>query len=188
MPHCLSSQWWSLIPVEQLLYSRLLMCKRIGAQLAAEGSSSHPANPGATESGIQTMPDGTSVPSDYFYGHLLESCEKLFDNVIDQATFEDTVRFMFGMKAYNLFTLDKVIGALIKQVRLVWYRVSCLAYIDARRSNSFCLTVRTRNWCNCFNASAKIHRLLYKIKLIIAEKRRVWLVQRNICTALIMFV
>lgn len=68
------------------------------------------------------MPDGTAIPenvataAEYFYGHLLESCEKLFDNVIDQATFEDTARFMFGMKAYNVFTLDKVIGALIKQV------------------------------------------------------------------------
>jgi len=56
--------------------------------------------------------------AEFFYGHLLESCEKLFDNAIDQATFEDTVRYMFGMKAYNVFTLDKVIGALIKQVRL----------------------------------------------------------------------
>jgi paired amphipathic helix protein Sin3a len=69
------------------------------------------------------MPDGTTLPGDlanpaeHFYGHLLESCEKLFDNVIDQSTFEDTARYMFGMKAYNVFTLDKVIGALVKQVR-----------------------------------------------------------------------
>ena len=116
--------------VEQLLYSRLMLCKRIGAQLAAEGS--HVANPVALDVGMQTMPDGTAVPENamnaagYFYGHLLESCEKLFDNVIDQAMFEDTVRFMFGMKAYNVFTLDKVIGALIKQVGLLWVSALCL--------------------------------------------------------------
>jgi paired amphipathic helix protein Sin3a len=118
------------------------MCKRIGGQLAAEGPSSHTANPSATESGIQTMPDGTSVPenagnaADYFYGHLLESCEKLFDNVIDQATFEDTVRFMFGMKAYNVFTLDKVIGALIKQVRLICSLASHYVLLTSIRAGS----------------------------------------------------
>ncbi|KAF8574590.1 hypothetical protein K439DRAFT_1649744 [Ramaria rubella] len=106
-----------------LLYSRLLLCKRLGAQLAAAGEPS--SQTVATDSRMQTMPDGISVPenvataAEYFYGHLLESCEKLFDNVIDQPTFEDTVRFMFGMKAYNVFTLDKVIGALIKQVQMI---------------------------------------------------------------------
>lgn len=108
---------------EQLLYSRLLLCKRIGAQLAAEGSSSCAIDPVAADSGVELMPDSTAVPgnaAEYFYGHLLELCEKIFDNVIDQATFEDTVRYMFGMKAYNVFTLDKVIGALIKQVISSW--------------------------------------------------------------------
>ena len=68
------------------------------------------------------MPDGTSIPdhvataAEFFYSHLLESLERLFDNAIDQVTFEDTIRYMFGMKAYNVFTLDKVIGSLIKQV------------------------------------------------------------------------
>ena len=68
------------------------------------------------------MIDGVPAPehignaAEHFYSHLLECCEKLFDNVIDQSTFEDTARYMFGMKAYNVFTLDKVIGALIKQV------------------------------------------------------------------------
>jgi paired amphipathic helix protein Sin3a len=91
------------------------------------------------ESGIHTMPDGTAIPENpmnaatYFYGHLLEACEKLFDNVIDQAMFEDTVRFMFGMKAYNVFTLDKVIGALIKQVRLTLVQAVCLAYAGRYR-------------------------------------------------------
>ena len=87
----------------------------------------------AADSGMQSMPDGTAVPenaAEYFYGHLLESCEKLFDNLIDQAMFEDTVRFMFGMKAYNVFTLDKVIGALIKQVRLNCIPAISLTYVE----------------------------------------------------------
>ena len=72
------------------------MCKRLGAQLT-KGLSTNIVCYVATESGLQTMPDGTAVPenamnaAECFYSHLLESCERLFDNVIDQATFEDTV-------------------------------------------------------------------------------------------------
>ncbi|KAF8527835.1 hypothetical protein BU17DRAFT_73529 [Hysterangium stoloniferum] len=110
-----------------LLYSRLLLCKNLGLDLASAPTATltHFPNPAASQTSTETMPDGTALPGDlansaeHFYGHLLESCEKLFDNVIDQATFEDTVRYMFGMKAYNVFTLDKIIGALIKQVQFI---------------------------------------------------------------------
>ncbi|KIJ29114.1 hypothetical protein M422DRAFT_54338 [Sphaerobolus stellatus SS14] len=105
-----------------LLYSRLLLCKRLGEELA--GAAKQSAN-GVPEGASHMMLDGVPAPehignaAEHFYSHLLECCEKLFDNVIDQATFEDTARYMFGMKAYNVFTLDKVIGALIKQVQII---------------------------------------------------------------------
>ncbi|KAG8896684.1 Transcriptional regulatory protein sin3 [Tulasnella sp. 408] len=38
---------------------------------------------------------------------------------MDQATFEDHMRFMFGIRAYHLFTIDKVVGSVIKQVQAV---------------------------------------------------------------------
>ena len=37
-------------------------------------------------------------PASEFYPHLLEACERLFDNEIDQQTFEEIVRYMFGIK------------------------------------------------------------------------------------------
>ncbi len=55
-------------------------------------------------------------PAKYYYQYMLDACEKLFDTEIDQNTFEEQLRFMFGTKAYLLFTMDKVISALIKQV------------------------------------------------------------------------
>jgi histone deacetylase complex regulatory component SIN3 len=64
-------------------------------------------------------------PAKYYYQYMLDACEKLFDAEIDQNTFEEQLRFMFGTKAYLLFTVDKVISALIKQVcaqMSVWKR------------------------------------------------------------------
>ena len=42
-------------------------------------------------------------PAAYFYPFLLESCERLFDNAIDQQTFEEITRHMFGTKVLLLF-------------------------------------------------------------------------------------
>ncbi|KAG9041544.1 Transcriptional regulatory protein sin3 [Tulasnella sp. UAMH 9824] len=58
-------------------------------------------------------------PASQFYEHLLECCEQLFDAEMDQSTFEDHMRFMFGIRAYHLFTIDKVVGSVIKQVQAV---------------------------------------------------------------------
>lgn len=40
-----------------------------------------------------------SNPAVHYYPYLLECCERLFDNEIDQQTFEDIARYMFGTKA-----------------------------------------------------------------------------------------
>jgi len=51
---------------------------------------------------------------------MLESIERLFENDIEQHLFEDQMRSMFGIKeAYKLFTIDKLIGSIIKQVQVV---------------------------------------------------------------------
>ncbi|EJC98663.1 uncharacterized protein FOMMEDRAFT_161494 [Fomitiporia mediterranea MF3/22] len=60
-----------------------------------------------------------SRPEAHFYSYLLDACEKLFEGELDQASFEENMRFLFGTKAYIVFTLDKLIAALIKQVRNV---------------------------------------------------------------------
>ena len=68
------------------------------------------------------MVNGIDKPSTsdgtHLYELMLESCERLFDNEIEQTAFEDQMRRMFGIKeAYKIFTIDKLIGLIIKQVR-----------------------------------------------------------------------
>lgn len=38
----------------------------------------------------------------HFYDLLLESCEKLFDNELEQGAFEDQLRYMFGIQVIHL--------------------------------------------------------------------------------------
>ncbi|KAF8625181.1 hypothetical protein AX15_005490 [Amanita polypyramis BW_CC] len=133
-PFFANTTFYTLLRLLQLLYSRLLMCKEVGAQLAEQKHASLVANKVAVELGLddpngpsavlsQTMEvlgeRGASEASNVVYMYLLNACEKLFDNELDQATFEEHMRWFFGTKAYQLFTLDKLITALVKQVQTI---------------------------------------------------------------------
>ncbi|KAG9013164.1 Transcriptional regulatory protein sin3 [Tulasnella sp. JGI-2019a] len=73
----------------------------------------------ATGPGASRLIASGPNPAHKFYEHTLECCEQLFDGEMDQAMFEDHMRFMFGIRAYHLFTVDKVVGSIIKQVQAV---------------------------------------------------------------------
>ena len=111
----------------KLLYSRLLTAKQVSRTLVRDGSYPWIPNPIAVELGMNDVSWGstTAVPvnaineeidTDHFYRLLLNCIEKLFDGELEQTTFEDFARITFGTEAYQLFTVDKVIGILNKQV------------------------------------------------------------------------
>ena len=53
-----------------------------------------------------------------FYSELFGLLDRFFENVdeMDQSSFEDQLRGMFGTSAYVLFTSDKLVSAIFKQV------------------------------------------------------------------------
>ena len=83
------------------MYARLQLFKGLASRAAAESPSSFQPNQTAGTLGLLTdtafLNDRASDPS-HFYPLLLESCERLFDNDIDVAVFEEQVRYMFGVK------------------------------------------------------------------------------------------
>jgi paired amphipathic helix protein Sin3a len=107
----------------QLLYSRILNCKNIADQLVAE--KKQPINPIAIKLGL-AEPDTQYFgiergenPAQHYYGHLLSMAERLFENEVDVGTYEETLRLMFGTKAYTMFTLDRVVAAIVKQTQTI---------------------------------------------------------------------
>lgn len=97
-----------------------MTCKTIAEQLAAEHTQ--PINPIAIKLGLAEpdtqyfgIEEGEN-PAEHYYGHLLMSAEKLFEGEIDANQFEELLRVMFGTKAYIMFTLDRVVAAVVKQV------------------------------------------------------------------------
>ncbi|KAJ7104329.1 histone deacetylase complex, SIN3 component [Mycena belliarum] len=113
--------FYALLRLLEVLYSRLALFKGIAAKLATQNPSQAPKDPGSFPHPDNVKLGDRASHVEHFYDILLESCERLFDNELEQHVFEDQMRFMFGIKdAYKIFTIDKVIGCLIKQVQLLF--------------------------------------------------------------------
>ncbi|ORX34170.1 hypothetical protein BD324DRAFT_636920 [Kockovaella imperatae] len=118
-----NSHYYVLLRLIEIMYSRLKRCKDLADQLAKE--KQQPINPIAIKLGLadpETQNFGIEAgenPAQYYYQNLLSLAEKLFENELDVNTFEETLRFMFGTKAYILFTLDRVVAAIVKQTQTI---------------------------------------------------------------------
>ncbi|CAM0137869.1 unnamed protein product [Umbelopsis sp. WA50703] len=105
----------------QLLFERLVKMKELGKALEADPKKSRMPNKTAVDLGIQyTRFDALDLDySNGNYGALLDLIDKFFDPDynIEQQMFEECCRYIFGTDAYIMFTIDKLVAALIKQVQ-----------------------------------------------------------------------
>ncbi|KAI9014417.1 hypothetical protein CLU79DRAFT_767523 [Phycomyces nitens] len=86
------------------------------------------------------------------YHALLNLIDKFFEENIDQQQFEESARYIFGTKAYVIFTIDKLILTLIRHIHDIVTRDSCQSLIS--------LFEKEREVENPDSQSIKIYRLL----------------------------
>ncbi|OLL23300.1 Transcriptional regulatory protein SIN3 [Neolecta irregularis DAH-3] len=102
----------------QTIYTRLLEFKNLESFAQAERERRVP-NPTAADLGLRNTRfdevESALVASGKAYAWLLELCDKLIENESD-ANFEDSLRVVYGTRAYKMFTIDKVVGMLCKQI------------------------------------------------------------------------
>ena len=117
-----NSPFYCFVRIFHTIYHRLAAFKDL-ARLLAEQPAHQRLNPLAVDLGLATpmsiIDDLDHNPAGQYYPHLLELAEKLFDGEIDQQTYEEQLRYMAGIKAYPLFTLDKLINAVVKHVHTI---------------------------------------------------------------------
>ncbi|KAF4616526.1 hypothetical protein D9613_008571 [Agrocybe pediades] len=104
-----NTTFYTLLRIVEILYSRLKLFRGIAADIAQK--EKQPTKKAAMY-GVKD--------NKHLYEFLLGQIEALFTNELEQHVFEDQTRAIFGYKdAYKIFTVDKVIGAIIKQVQMV---------------------------------------------------------------------
>ncbi|KAF8746822.1 Histone deacetylase (HDAC) interacting, partial [Rhizoctonia solani] len=113
-----------LLRIIQIWYSRLVSLKKL-AKTLSESETSYLENPLAVQLGLNdAVPPSAHrlIPANSkainpaeFYPTLLDASERMFDGEIDWQQFEEVARFMFGTKAYVVFTIDLFASRVIKQ-------------------------------------------------------------------------
>lgn len=115
--------FYTLLRMVEVLYSRLHLFKNIAVERVNDPSFNTRPSVTAMDLELLEAHEGQGqtpvrVTALQYYELMLETCERLFDNQIEQLAFEDQMREMFGLHdAYKIFTIDKVLASLIKHVQ-----------------------------------------------------------------------
>lgn len=104
----------------------------MSAKIAAQQhSKSRRPNPGhSTAAGLAAQTINVNNPSkEHYYEFLLETCERLFDNEVEQHAFEDQMRAVFGIQV-------RILG------HSYAYLTRCLRYFWSRTLTEFSLWIK----------------------------------------------
>ncbi|KAF9433156.1 Transcriptional regulatory protein sin3 [Entomortierella beljakovae] len=117
-----NTTYYCFFRLYQLVYSRLETIKVAASELSKTISERKLINPAAIDLGLQD-PDAVEAEQNNdtgdSYAKFLGLIHKVFDGELDQTAFEEQARHIFATKAYIVFTLDKVIAALLKQMHTI---------------------------------------------------------------------
>ncbi|RIA87755.1 hypothetical protein C1645_776535 [Glomus cerebriforme] len=122
----------------QMLFSRLEQMKE-GAQEKASNSLNKGQNVAATDLGIQNNRLDPEIDMDLNRGDpytvMLELIEKQFDGEMELPIFEESLRYIYGTKAYIMFTVDKLVQNMTKYMQTLVSDSKSSALISLFESN-----------------------------------------------------
>ena len=102
----------------QMLFSRLLKMKELSDELENVPTRSDVLNATAVELGLQTgNPPSFTQKSRYL--ELIKLIYQLIDNDADPNDFEERVRGMYWTSGYLVFTIDRLIQSIVKQLQII---------------------------------------------------------------------
>ncbi|OBZ85577.1 putative Xaa-Pro aminopeptidase P [Choanephora cucurbitarum] len=102
----------------QICYDRLYKMKKIDRDYRYNGEKAKLMNKAALELNISST-TYHSIEMDFragYYKTLLKLIDRFFDDEIDQTVFEECTRYLFGNKAYTMFTIDKLMLSIMRQL------------------------------------------------------------------------
>ncbi|KAI9487677.1 MAG: hypothetical protein EXX96DRAFT_473102, partial [Benjaminiella poitrasii] len=112
------STFYCFFRLFQMCYERLYKMKQIDRDYRYNGEKAKLMTKAALELNI-TSATFNSIKMDFksgYYKTLLNLIDKFFDDEFDQHVFEECTRYLFGNQAYILFTIDKLMLAIMRQL------------------------------------------------------------------------
>ncbi|OBZ86626.1 Paired amphipathic helix protein Sin3b [Choanephora cucurbitarum] len=120
IPFFCHTNYYCLVRLYHVLFERLYRLKSLSDQIKANPSLGKRCNTTAKELDLITTRFDDIDLSNGYYEAAIEIMDRFFKGEYDQNTFEENLRYVFGIDAYIVFTVDKVLQSLIKQIQTVW--------------------------------------------------------------------
>ncbi|XP_061381301.1 paired amphipathic helix protein Sin3b isoform X2 [Danaus plexippus] len=115
-----TSSWYLFLRLHGVLCARLCGARQAAQQLAAGEAARASTRPPSVAAALRlkptNLPADASSPSEY-YNALLELVKGVLDGNVESSAYEDAAREMLGIKAYPLYTLDKVVSIAVRQLQ-----------------------------------------------------------------------
>ncbi|GAA5903408.1 uncharacterized protein JCM6883_004995 [Sporobolomyces salmoneus] len=117
-----NSTLYAFIRFFQVLYHRLTLLRNSAVSLALPPppqpiTVSHVPSLSLSLSLAPANGERWTASAEYYYQRALSLCEKFFEGELDQPAFEDSIRRILASQGYMLFTIDKLVTGMIKQVQ-----------------------------------------------------------------------
>ncbi|KAG0894894.1 hypothetical protein G6F34_008705 [Rhizopus arrhizus] len=110
-------QFYSFFRTFQILYERLYKLKYINDNYPERLKKT--LNKTAVDLSLYSNRFDDIDLSNGHYNALVKMIERFIDGDLDQATFEENVRYIFGIDAYIVFTIDRVLHFFVKQIQTI---------------------------------------------------------------------
>ncbi|KAI8976142.1 hypothetical protein BDB01DRAFT_853430 [Pilobolus umbonatus] len=103
----------------EMLYARLQKLKELDAKMKANPHMGKRVNKAAIDLGLYSNRFDDVDVSNGYYQAVLEMIDRFFDGDIDQQIFEEHSRYIFVTDAYLIFTIDKLVHQMVKQIQAI---------------------------------------------------------------------
>ncbi|KAL1419890.1 hypothetical protein MTO96_004643 [Rhipicephalus appendiculatus] len=119
-----NDHWYLFFRLHHLLCERLTKIYRQSTNLAADEAKERKDRKESTAVALRLKPRSEVEVEDY-YPVFLDMVKSLLDGNMDGTQYEDTLREMFGIHAYTVFTLDKVVQNAVRQLQHIVCDEAC---------------------------------------------------------------
>ncbi|RCI02265.1 Transcriptional regulatory protein sin3, partial [Rhizopus stolonifer] len=103
----------------EMLYHRLNKLRTLDAEMQANPHMGKRVNKVARDLGLYNNRFEEIDLSKGYYHAVLELIDRFFDGDIDQQVFEEHTRYVFVTDAYLIFTIDKLVHSMVKQIQAI---------------------------------------------------------------------
>ncbi|CAO3638075.1 unnamed protein product [Mucor fragilis] len=103
----------------EMLYERLSKLHTLDEDMKKHPNMGKRVNKVARELGLYSSRFDDVDVSKGYYNAILEMIDRFFDGDIDQQVFEEHTRYIFTTDAYLIFTIDKLVHSMVKQIQAI---------------------------------------------------------------------